>query len=529
MGPLLPVLQVPTPKLEYGLLLPLIVVLTGAVVGVVVEAFVPRQRRRVIQCWVVGATVVIAFAGVMNVWAGGTRQVAALDSIVVDGPSVVAWAGLLVFGALGAVLFAERRVDAGQSAFVPMASAMPGTRLERDAIAARIEHTEVFPLLLFALFGMMLFASSGDLLTMFVALEIFSLPLYLLTGMARRRRLLSHEAALKYFLLGSMSSALFLYGSALLYGYAGSFRLADLDSAISAGRQGNGLLMGGLALVTVGLLFKIGAVPFHMWTPDAYTGAPTPVTGFMAICTKLAASVALLRVLYSGMGALRWDWQPLIAIIAVLTMLLGAVVSIAQTDIKRMLAYSSIAHAGFVLVAVTGAVTSSDGLPAGQVGSTASILFYLVAYGFATIGAFGLLMTVRRSGGETNAMSSWRGIGRDHPLVAGLMTWNLLSFAGIPLTAGFVGKLVAFVAAWRGGYAWLVAVAVVASIVAAFVYLRLVVLMFFQEPVDTEVEVAAPGLATSVAIGLSALATLVLGLVPGPLLRILGEAAGFLR
>lgn len=522
-------LDVQAPHLEYGLLAPLLVVLVGALIGVLVEAFVPRAYRHTSQTALSGLVLLIAFISVVHTWSAGTRQVAALNAVVVDGPSVAAWAALLVFGALGVVLFAERTVNAGQSAFAPMASAMPGTALEREAQAARMEHTEVFPLLLFALFGMMLFASSDDLLTMFVALEIFSLPLYLLTGMARRRRLLSQEGALKYFLLGSLSSALFLYGSTLLYGYSGSFRLADIDTAISAGQQSNTLLVAGLGLVTIGLLFKIGAVPFHSWTPDAYVGAPTPVTGFMAICTKLAATVALLRVLYAGLGAVRWDWQPLIAIIAILTMFVGAVVAISQNDVKRMLAYSSIAHAGFVLTAVTGAVTLSNGLSKGQVGSTGAILFYLIAYGFATIGAFGLLMTVRKSGGEITAMSAWRGIGRTHPVVAGLMTLFLLSFAGIPLTGGFVGKLVVFVAAWRGGYSWLVAVAIVASIVAAFFYLRLVVLMFFQDPVDDEVEVVKPAVATSIAIGLSALATLVLGLYSGPLLRILGEAAQFLR
>ena len=526
---LLQSLEVTAPKLEYSLLAPLIIVLTGACIGVLLEAFVPRHRRRDVQTIIAGLSMLAALLSVAFTWAKGTRQVAALGSVVIDGPTLAAWSGLLVFGGMALVLFAERRVGAGQSSFTPMAAAMPGTPLERRASLARTEHTEIYPLLLLAVFGMMLFAGSGDLLTMFVALEIFSLPLYLLSGLARRRRLLSQEAALKYFLLGALSSALFLYGAALLYGYSGSFYFSDIDKAISVGQQSTGMLVAGLGLVTIGLLFKIGAVPFHSWTPDVYTGAPTPVTGFMAVCTKLAAVVALLRVLYAGLGALRWDWQPLIAVVAVLTMLVGAIVAISQSDIKRMLAYSSIAHAGFLLTAVAGASTSGNGLGAAQVGSTGAILFYMAAYGFANIGAFGLVMLVRTAGGEATTLSSWRGLGRKHPLFAATMTLFLLSFAGIPLTGGFVGKLLVFGAAWRGGYAWLVAVAVLASIIAAFFYLRLVVLMYFHEADDEEVVVARPGIQTILVLALAAVATLVLGLYSGPFVKVLTEASGFLR
>ena len=523
-------LDVTAPKLEYSLLAPLIIMLVGACVGVLLEAFVPRHHRRDAQALISGLTMLAAFIGVAYTWAKGYRQVAALGSVVIDGPTLATWSGLLIFGGMALVLFAERRISTGQSSFTPMAAAMPGTPLERRASLARSEHTEVFPLLLLAVFGMMLFAGSGDLLTMFVALEILSLPLYLLSGLARRRRLLSQEAALKYFLLGALSSALFLYGVALLYGYAGSFHLSDIDKAVSAGQQNNTLLVAGLGLVTIGLLFKIGAVPFHSWTPDVYTGAPTPVTGFMAICTKLAAAVALLRVLYAGLGALRWDWQPLIAVIAVLTMFVGAVFAITQSDIKRMLAYSSIAHAGFLLTAVAGATTASNGLALSQVGSTGAILFYMAAYGFANIGAFGLIMLVRTEAGEANGLASWRGLGRSHPLFAATMTLFMLSFAGIPLTGGFVGKLLVFGAAWRGGYAWLVALAVLASIIAAYFYLRVVVLMYFHPVVEgEEVVVARPGVQTIVVLAVSAVATLVLGLYSGPFVKILADAASFLR
>lgn len=522
-------LDVTAPKLEYGLLAPLIILLLGACVGVLLEGFLPRHHRRDAQALIAGLTITGALAVTILTWVKGYRQDAALGSIIIDGPTVVAWSGLLLFGGLALILFAERRATAGQSAFAPMAAAMPGSPLERDALAARLEHTEVYPLMLFSLFGMMLFCASGDLLTMFVALEIFSLPLYLLCGLARRRRLLSQEAALKYFLLGALSSGMFLYGTALLYGYSGSFRLAALDAAISVGQQNNTMLVAGLALVSAGLLFKVNAVPFHSWTPDVYQGAPTPVTGFMAICTKMAAMVALLRVLYAGLGAVRWDWQPLIAIIAVLTMLVGAVVSGSQNDVKRFFAYSSIAHAGFMLVAVAGATTAEDGLRVGQLGSTGSVLFYLAAYGFATIGAFGLIMLVRKAGGEANSMVSWRGIGREHPVVAAAMTLFLLSFAGIPLTAGFMGKLLVFGAAWRGGYSWLVLIAVGASLIAAAIYLRFVVLMWFTPATDEGVTVAKPGIQTTAVVAVCTLATVGLGVFAGPLIQVISQGAGFLR
>ena len=252
---------------------------------------------------------------------------------------------------------------------------------------------------------MMLFPAANDLITMFVALEVLSLPLYLLCGLARRRRLLSQEAALKYFLLGALSSAFFLYGAALLYGFSGSFLLSGIDDSIrngvtGTGTQGAGLLLAGMGLMAVGLLFKFGAVPFHSWTPDVYTGAPTPVTAFMAACTKIAAIGALMRVFYVGLGADRWDWQPLMAIVAVATMALGSVLAITQTDVKRMLAYSSIAHAGFILTAFVGASQAVTGARPGSLTSISSVMFYLVAYGAATIGAFALVTMVRDSTGE---------------------------------------------------------------------------------------------------------------------------------
>ena len=253
-------------------------------------------------------------------------QIAAEGALAVDGPGVFTWGILLIFGLLSMLLFAERRLEGGLSGFTGRAADAPGSAAEAEAIKHRVEHTEVFPLAMFALVGMMLFATSNDLLTMFVALEVLSLPLYLLCGLARRRRLMSQEAALKYFLLGAFSSVFFLYGIALTYGYAGSFRLSDIDVAVTNRTGGENMLLAATALMAVGLLFKIGAVPFHTWTPDVYQGAPTPVTAFMAAGTKAAAFVALLRVFFVAFGGSSWDWRPMIVAIAIITMLLGAVV-----------------------------------------------------------------------------------------------------------------------------------------------------------------------------------------------------------
>ncbi|MEL4504980.1 NADH-quinone oxidoreductase subunit NuoN [Luteococcus sp. H138] len=522
-------LEIVAPKLEYRLLAPLILVLVGACLAMLVETTSKRGPRYGAQLIVTMATLLASIVLLVRNWLIGSTQIGAVDTIAVDGPTYFVWGSLLVFGLMAALLFAERRVSAGQSQFTAMGSAVPGSPLEREAIAARAEHTEVFPLLMFSIFGMMLFASANNLLVMFVALEIFSLPLYLLAGLARRRRMLSQEAALKYFQLGALSSAFFLYGTALLYGYSGSFQLAAIDEAIRRGTQGNGLLIAGMALVGMGLLFKVGAVPFHSWTPDVYTGSPTPVTGFMAICTKFAAVVAMMRVFYVALGAARWDWQPMFAMIAVLTMAVGGVVALTQSDVKRMLAYSSIAHAGFVLVAILGANTAANGLAPGGIGSTSAVLFYLAAYGLATLGAFGLITMVRKAGGEATSLTAWRGVGRRNPALGALMTLFLLSFAGIPPTAGFIGKLLAFTAAWKGGYAWLVFVAIIMSLIAAFFYLRMIVVMFFRDPVDDEVEVVSPSWMTWLVVMLGAIGTLVFGIYAQPLLDLAQQAGIFLR
>ncbi|GAA1432916.1 NADH-quinone oxidoreductase subunit NuoN [Microlunatus lacustris] len=522
---------IPAPDLDYGLLMPFILVFAGACVGILVEALVPRSMRRPVQLALTVLAIGAAFAVNALNWASDRVAIAAVGSLAVDGPTAFMWALLLVLGLVSILTFSERAVG---SAFAAQAATVPGSAAEREAVEKRVEHTEVFPLALFALAGMMMFPASNDLLAMFVALEVLSLPLYLLCGLARRRRLLSQEAALKYFLLGALSSAIFLYGVALLYGYAGSFELAAIDAALSAGTGSTGLLLAGMGLVAIGLLFKFGAVPFHSWIPDVYAGAPTPVTGFMAACTKIAAVGALLRVFYVGLGAERWDWQPLMAIVAVATMALGSLLAITQTDIKRMLAYSSIAHAGFIMTAFVGASQAATGAPAGSLTSVSSILFYLVAYGAATIGAFAVVTMVRDPSGEATLLSSWAGLGRRSPLTAVVFALFLLSFAGIPLTSGFIGKWAVFAAAWTGGMRWLVVVAVVVSVVAAFFYIRVIVLMFFTDPEPgrsdgADVRVARPQAVTLLAVGVAVVATVALGVFPGPVLDLAQQAGEFIR
>ncbi len=508
------------PSIEYSQLAPMLVVFAAALVGVLVEAFVPRELRRAVHLVVTFGSLVAAFvwtcviAGSATLFAHGSPgHVAAMGAVAVDRPTLFIQGTILVLAAVSVLLIADASHDV--SSFAGSAAATPGSAEERAGLLSGLVHTEVYPLTLFAVGGMLLFPAANDLLTMFVALEVLSLPLYLLCGLARRRRLLSAEASMKYFLLGAFSSAFFLFGVAMLYGYSGSVSLGAIASAASAGTGSDTLLFAGIALIGVGLLFKIGAVPFASWKPDVYQGAPTPITALMASCTVVSAFGALLRIFYVAFGTLTWDWRPAMWVVAILTMVVGAVVAITQTDVKRLLAYSSIAHAGFILTAVVAASA------AGLSGS----LFYLATYGLTTIGAFAVITLVRDPGGEADHLSRWAGLGKRSPLVAGVFALFLITFAGIPLTSGFIGKFAVFQAAIANGATPLVIVGVVASAIAAFFYVRVIVLMFFSDPVPDGPVVARPSLFTGTAVGLGALSAVVLGIVPGPVLTLASEAA----
>jgi NADH-quinone oxidoreductase subunit N len=508
------------PKINYVALAPMLILFGGATVGVLLEAFVARGRRYPAQLIVALVTLVAALVMVVKV--AGTRQLTAADAIAVDGPALFLEGTLVVLGIVALLLVGERSLEVG-GPFVAVAAVTAGTEADRAQAQRRDAGTEVYPLLLFALGGMMLFVSANDLLTMFVALEVFSLPLYLMCGLARRRRLLSQEAALKYFLLGAFASAFFLFGIALLYGFAGQITFAGIHTAIQESANSQLLLYSGLALIAIGLLFKATAVPFHVWTPDVYQGAPTPITAFMAACTKVAAFGGLLRVIYVGFERTAWDLRVVIGAIAVLTMLVGSILAVTQTDIKRLLAYSSIANAGYVLVGVlaVGGNGNRDGL--------SSAMFYLVAYGFSVIAAFGIVTLVRDADGEATHLSRWAGLGRRSPLYAALFTFLLLAFAGIPLTSGFNSKFAVFGAALASGQGWLVVLGVVSSMVLAFPYLRVVVLMWLSEPGENTPTVSIPGWLTSMSLAIGGLATLLLGVAPQPLLDLTNRAAEFIR
>lgn len=528
---------IPAPSIEYGLLSPMLIVFGVAVAGVLVEAFVARRMRYATHL-VLGVGGLVA-ALVAVVLLAGTEGTAVVGAVAIDGVTLFLQGTILVVSIIGVLFIAERgaeprtearsgpgtwartAAEAGRAvdAFTPQASSVPGSSEERAAVRAGVATTEVFPLTLLAVGGLLLFPASNDLLTMFVALEVLSLPLYLLCGLARRQRMLSQEAALKYFLLGAFSSAFFLYGVALLYGQAGTVRLAGIADAIAKDPDNAMLALLGVAMLAVGLLFKIGAVPFQSWVPDVYQGAPTPITAFMAAATKIAAVGALLRILQVGVLGLKDDWRPIFAAIAIATMAVGAVMAITQTDMKRMLAYSSVAHAGFILT----------GLVAANEAGVSAVLFYLAAYGIGTIGAFAVVSLVRTSSGEEDtAMAQWAGLGRRSPWLASVIALFLLSFAGLPLTSGFVSKFAVFQAASSGGAAPLVIVGVICSAIAAFFYLRVIVLMFFTDPPANAPIIVTPTLTTSI-VAVTAAATLVLGILPQPLLNLAEQASTFVR
>ncbi|MFF2957627.1 NADH-quinone oxidoreductase subunit NuoN [Streptomyces sp. NPDC057963] len=527
------------PVIEYTQLTPVLIVIGVAVVGVLVEAFVPRRARYYTQVFLTVVALAAAFAAVVGLAAGGygttKAHIAAMGALAIDGPTLFLQGTILLTSLVAVFTFAERRLDPAAhgnhvDSFAAQAASVPGSDSEKAAVKAGFTTTEVFPLVLFSVAGMLVFPAANDLLTLFVALEVFSLPLYLLCAVARRKRLMSQEAAVKYFLLGAFSSAFLLFGIALLYGYAGSVSYATLanvvdgsvtkiDPALADTMGNDALLLIGGAMILTGLLFKVGAVPFHMWTPDVYQGAPTPVTGFMAAATKVAAFGALLRLLYVVLPGLAWDWRPVMWAVAIVTMLGGAVVAITQTDIKRLLAYSSIAHAGFILAGVI--ATTPEGI--------SSVLFYLGAYSFVTVGAFAVVTLVRDAGGEATHLSKWAGLGRRSPLVAAVFAVFLLAFAGIPLTSGFSGKFAVFKAAADGGAVGLVVVGVISSAIAAFFYIRVIVLMFFSEPKADGPTVAVPSPLTMTTIAVGVAVTLVLGLAPQYFLDLASQAGVFVR
>ncbi len=378
---------------------------------------------------------------------------------------------------------------------------------------ARMDGPEYLALIMLSATGMLAMTSANDLVVVFVALEVLSIPLYVLAAFDRRR-IESQEAGLKYFVLGALASAIFLYGVAFTYGATGTTSLSGITDFLARNTLlDEGALLIGLGLMLVGLGFKISAVPFHTWTPDVYQGAPTPVTAFMASATKAAAFAALLRILATAFTDWRTDWQPLLWALSVLCLLVGSIAAIVQDDVKRMLAYSSIAHAGYVLMAFQ---TGTDrGL--------AAALFYLLVYTFLVVGSFAVVAVIARKGDDRHSLREYRGLAASNPLLAGLLTLFLLAQTGVPLTGGFVAKLGVFAAAVDANEYALALIGALAAAISAFVYLRIVVTMYAPDVTDDDPLPNTGRLridaGTATALALAVVGVLVLGILPADFLR----------
>ena len=485
------------PNVQLGAIAPEIALALTALLLLVVHAFVGDRFGNIYLPLMATAGLAIALGLCVMNW--GESELQLSGTVVVDGFSVFVKGVLAVFGLLT-------------------------VWLARDYLTREdIEESEFYALVLFAVSGMMLMSAAADLIVMFLALETFSLAVYVLVGY-RRRSLAGQEGAMKYFLLGSFSSAFFLLGIALAFGAAGTTNLysgggpdspAIFDFLASAPTSDVGLMVVAAGFLIVGLGFKVAAVPFHTWTPDAYQAAPSPVTGFMAAGTKFAAFAATLRLLESALIQLRWDWRPMVIGIAVLTMVAGSILAVVQEDLKRMLAYSSIAHAGFVF---TGIIAANDRGVSGA-------LFYLATYGVTVLGAFAIVSVITGRDERRSRLVDQRGLFFENPLLAGALTLFLLSLAGVPITAGFVGKLVVFGAAIEAGYTWLVVIGVLTSAIAAFFYLRVMVVMYMQEAEVPRAAIRTGPFALGV-IGLTATATVFFGIIWSPLID-LAERATF--
>jgi len=389
-----------------------------------------------------------------------------------------------------------------------LSSGLVGVALAYDYLKRMsLDRGEYYILLLFTISGMMLMSQAADLIVVFLALELLSIPLYVLAGFARPR-LDSEEAALKYFLLGAFAGGFVLYGVALVFGATGSTALSQVVAAVNAGKAELPLLKIGAGLILIGLGFKVAAVPFHMWTPDVYHGAPSAVTAFMSVGAKAGGFAALLRVFVVAFPALSVNLTPVLWALAALTMVLGNLVAIAQSNIKRMLAYSSIAHAGYIFMAL---VLFGNGEVAPV--AVASALFYLVAYAVTSFGAWAVVIALEKAEGLGLNLDDYAGLGRKHPLLAGAMTIFMLSFIGVPPTLGFVGKFYLFRSVIDGGYYSLAIIGVLTALISAYYYLRVVVIMYMR---DGEPEIRSePWL--NLTAGATAVATVALGIFATPL------------
>jgi len=460
------------PPVALGTLLPTLIVLGTALLVLVLDLLPPRGSKTHLGLLSLGG-LIGALLATLAMWGGrgrGFRDMIALDNYALFFHVVIVYAAAL------AVL-------------------MSMDYLRR----AGADCAEYYALMLLSTSGMLLLASANDLIIVFLAIELMSLPLYVLAGLFKRRRD-AGEASLKYFLLGVFASAFLLYGIALLYGAAGS---TNFDRVAAVPRSP--LVLIGLGLLLVGFGFKISSVPFHMWVPDVYQGAPTSVTAFIATGSKAAAFAALIRLVVAGLRTVQADAAPVFWVLAAVTMTVGNVVAIAQSNFKRMLAYSSVAHVGYMLVGV---------VAGGQIGAGA-VLFYLLVYTFTTAGAFGVIALSERAGEEAVDVRDYAGLGRRHPILALALTLFLLSLIGIPPLAGFVGKFYLFGAAVRAGYVWLAVIAVLNSALAAYYYLRVIVYMYMRDP-DGVPASPVPSFAGALGLAIALVGIVLLGVIPAP-------------
>jgi NADH-quinone oxidoreductase subunit N len=485
------------------------IALFGAALLIVLSRALLRNKS-----WMPDAALIIAFLGILT---SGAFTLVQWNIVQDDGPyqairGAIAVDGFSVF-VKAVVLLATL-----------LAVFLSAGYLQRE----ELEAPEYYALTLCSATGMLLMASANDLIIVFLALEILSIALYVLAAFDRRR-LTSQEAGLKYFLLGSFSSAVFLYGVALTYGATGSTNLTRIATFLAdTTLLDEGVLLLGLALMLVGLGFKVAAVPFHMWTPDVYEGAPTPVTAFMAGATKAAAFAAILRVYLGAFDLYRVDWRPAMWGLAVLSLFVGSIAALAQTDVKRMLAYLSISHAGYILIGVQAATDEG----------TSAALFYLLTYALMVMGSFAVVMVIARRGDEDHSLASYRGLAARQPMLAGLLTLFLLAQAGVPLTGGFVAKLSVFDAAVDAEQYSLALIGMLTAVIGAFVYLRIVLTMYAPEPVavgtgsgqDDGVPPRAARLdsGTAAALAITAAGVLFLGILPNVVLEFARDATQLL-
>lgn len=474
----------PGPALE--ILLPVLIVIVWACVILLADLALPPARKR------------------LNAALAALGLLAALGSVLLQfGRQGSAFGGMILLDTYSSFL---------QALF--LLTAIVGAALAYDYLERMgLQRGEYYSLLLFTTSGMMLMAMAGDLIVVFLALELLSIPLYVLSGFARPRPE-SEEAAMKYFLLGAFSSGFVVYGIALVFGQTGSTLLHDVAGSVTVSMASNPVLLVGLALIVVGLGFKVAAVPFHMWTPDVYQGAPSSVVAYMSVGAKAAGFAALLRVLVSGFPALASSWGPILLWVSALTMAWGNIAAIAQSNIKRMLAYSSIAHAGYILMALPAAAQ-----PGVAPEAVRAALFYLFAYMATNLGAWAIVLAVEKAEGGGLSLDDYSGLAGRYPVLAAAMALFMLSLIGVPPTAGFVGKLYVFRAAISANLIGLAIVGVLTSLVSAYYYLRVVVLMYMQ---PGQVEVRRE-LWLGSAVAVTALVTLLIGLFPGPLLELTGQ------